>query len=131
MNKKFIVIAVVIVIIVGLVYYNRNKLFKKSELKPEEAKLPVNNGFNVAEPDTSNDNFPLIKGSKGPKVKTLQLALNKLNEQQGSKYDPLVPDSIYGDKTSDLLIKVAGVGYLMGNGINEQSFNNLIILSTK
>lgn len=40
MNKKFIAIAIVVLIIVGLVYYNRNKLFKKSE-KPKDRKSVV------------------------------------------------------------------------------------------
>lgn len=132
MNKKFIAIAIVVLIIVGLVYYNRNKLFKKSEKpNPDANKLPLNNGFNVQVPDLSNDNFPLNKGSKGQRVKNLQLALNKLNEKQGSKNDPLVPDGIFGEKTTNLLMLVAGIGYYGTSGVTEQQYDNLILLSNK
>lgn len=135
-KKKIIAIVLVVLIIVGLIYYNRNspKLQAiKDKISPPKAPIEPakNSGFNVVTPDLSNDNFPLKVGSKGEKVKTLQLALNKLNESQGSKNSPLVPDGIFGNKTENLIMQVAGVAYLSGNGMSEQQFNNLIILSTK
>lgn len=135
-KKKIIAIVLVVLIIAGLIYFNRSnpklQALKNKINPPIEPKEPLaNSGFNVAPIDLSNDNFPLTKGSKGEKVKTLQLALNKLNEQQGSKNDPLLPDGIFGGKTADMIIKVAGVAYLGGAGMSELQFNNLIILSTK
>ena len=135
-KKKIILIVVVVFIIIGLIYYNRSNpkiQAIKDKITPPKAPIEpvVNSGFNVVVPDLSNDSFPLKQGSKGERVKTLQLAINKINEQQGSKNDPLLPDGIFGAKTEDLILKVAGVAYLSGAGMSEMQFNNLIILSTK
>jgi len=98
---------------------------------PDTKTIVPNAGFNVQPADLSNDKFPLTNGSKGEKVKTLQLALNKLNEQQGTKNLALVPDGSFGTKTADMILKVAGVAYYNTSGVTETNFNQIITLSNK
>ena len=131
MDKKKIIAIVLVVVIVAIAFFYWKK---KKALKPSttEAEKTSNSGFNVGAIDTRNDNFPLTEGnSKGERVKTLQLALNKLNDKQGGLQNPLVPDGIFGPKTTAMLLSVAGIGYYGNNGVSEMQFNNLIILSNK
>lgn len=131
MNKKKIIAIVLVVLIVVLAFFYLKR--KKTVTEPTENTDKTNNsGFNVGAIDTRNDNFPLKENiSKGEKVKALQLALNKLNEKQGSKSNPLVPDGVFGPKTTQMLLSVAGIGYYGMSGVTEQQFDNLILLSNK
>ena len=61
----------------------------------------------------------------------MNLILNKINEQQGKKYLPLVPDSSFGAKTQALILNLMGVMYFTKEGLTEVNFNRVIEQSNK
>ena len=103
-NKKAenILIAAIVglIMILGSIFAFNH--FKKD--KPEDAPPPPPNP-NPNPPPMANDNFPLKQGSKGPNVKYLQGAINRLVQNSQLK---ITEDSVFGPSTYNSLI--AGVG---------------------
>ena len=95
----YIGIGVGILAIGGLVFF----LIKRKKKKDMLANLPVPEVDMGSSSSSSNQNFPLKKGSRGNKVKNLQAYLNSTT----GNYN-LVVDGIYGNKTADALKKWNG-----------------------
>lgn len=71
--------------------------------------LPPNPGNGNTTPPAANDLYPLQKGSKGPNVKYLQQAVNRIIKDSGKNLSLIVTeDGSFGDKTYNAL--VTGVG---------------------
>lgn len=116
MNKKtllFIVIAIIIVIIIVLVFKYRDVLFgvSASPVQLPSPGLPSK---------SSNDNFPLKLGSRGPNVKILQQSLNNLSLTLG--FTRLTEDGVFGSKTQDAVNKA-----LSKKEVTQDDFNTYIL----
>lgn len=138
MNKKKILIVTVIIVLVVAAYF----YFRKPKKVDEAAKSgSLDPNFNIKVPDTRNDNFPLSTSSKGTRVSTLQLAVNRLIEKYNNdlmfsnpgaqKVPVLIVDSILGEQTKATILKVIGVAYYSPTGITETQFNSIIEKSNK
>ncbi|MDF2449404.1 MAG: hypothetical protein K0R26_1908 [Bacteroidota bacterium] len=84
--------------------------------------------FNIQDAaPVANDTLPLKVGSRGENVKTLQIALNKINEKAGNKILPLVVDNSFGEKTKSMLLALMGTAYYP---VTETGFTTIIQNST-
>lgn len=135
MNKKKLLIGAVIIAIIVAAYFYFKK--KKATAPAADTKLSLDPNFNIAIPDTRNDSFPLHTNSKGERVKTLQLALNRLitaayaTPGTDNKIPALVADGIFGEQTKTAILKVVGVAFYGSTGVTETQFNSIIEKSNK
>lgn len=90
-------VAVIILVFVGIKAARARK-YKKME---NEGSGTINDG------SQNKTNFPLKKGKKGKKVKTLQTALNRYAADE-SHLNKIKVDGVFGPKTEDLLTKLFG-----------------------
>ena len=106
----FVIIIVVIVLIIAAVVYFL--FFRKPKQLPPE-KLVDAKGVKIS---WSDDGFPLKKLSSGPKVKSLQAALNILHNTA------LTIDGKFGDKTLSALKKYYGI-----TSVSEADYNKYVL----
>jgi hypothetical protein len=117
MNKKYyiiggIVLAIIIVIvIIYLVISNKSlkELIQSIKDKSSSITKPSQGSGYVS---TGNDDFPLVKGSNGVRVKYLQAALNYYKSQK------LVIDGDFGDNTLKALKSAYGI-----SAVPESAYN--------
>jgi hypothetical protein len=129
-NKKIVIILVIVALIIAA-YYFFAKDFISGLLNKQSAIEPaINGGFNIAPaPPVVNDNFPLGIGSRGPNVKYLQQALNTINEKfpNNNKYDALVTDGEFGQKTQTALLLLIGTSVFDQNQkITQTKFTQIL-----
>lgn len=133
-KKHYIIIAIILVIAIAVYFYWKKK---KVVVDPGTEVKSLDKTFNIQVADNRNDNFPLYTNSKGPRVETLQRAVNRQIEKQNLAFNitppdaVLVPDGIFGEKTKAAIIKVFGVSKISDKGVTETQFNNIIELSNK
>lgn len=99
-NKNKIIIIIVAVLLIAVVLYFL--FFKKPKAQDTDTSIikpPIL-------PPIKNDNFPLIKGSKGSNVIYLQRALNKINPTY--KIDD---DGDFGNITYMFLLTTVGTSF--------------------
>lgn len=100
-KKAFIIIAVVLFVAIAAFLYKRSKKSKDDETNNNKTNGTTSNGSGTGGTTSSitytNDNFPLKKGSKGPRVKNLQKFLNW-------KGYNLTVDGYFGEKTAAALL---------------------------
>ncbi|MES2134486.1 MAG: hypothetical protein V4506_19220 [Bacteroidota bacterium] len=102
-NKNLVIAIVALVIIFVAIYLYKNSKKDEAELPPPSP-TPPNPSSNNS-PPSANDSFPLKKGSKGPNVKYLQWALNRINQTNTME----LPETDYfGDQTYSALLLVVG-----------------------
>ena len=91
------------VVILGAGYYmfTRKRKQEQSESSDSGSGLSVSVGGKQV--PVKSDKYPLVFGSKGENVKTLQRLLNKLAIKKGLKVQSLKIDGILGTRTSSLL----------------------------
>lgn len=133
-HKKIGGFALIILLLVILIYMNRDKpavqaltdKFKKPVTPPATLTPPVTTPFNVVDAKpVANDSWPLKEGSRGDRVKTLQQAINRLNDNTGKKYPILSVDGELGAKTKKAVIVQAGTVYWTSEGMTQNNFNLL------
>lgn len=104
-NKNKIIIIIVAVLLIAVVLYFL--FFKKPKAQNTDTSIitpPILPPINTT--PTTNDNFPLIKGSKGSNVIYLQRALNKINPTY--KIDD---DGDFGNITYMFLLTTVGTSF--------------------
>lgn len=132
-HKKHIGIGLAVLAFIALIIY----LFKdKPAIKKITDKLKnpapkdsvtTDEAFKVKDaPPSYDDSYPLKINSRGERVKTLQMALNRLKP---APLVPLVVDGVLGDKTKQAVSSWAGAKYYGANGITESLFNELLAKS--
>jgi len=106
-NRKLVIIIVVLLLIIAIVF-----AYKKFKNKPVEQApgMPAPSPAGPSAP-TSNDNYPLIKGSNGENVKYLQQAINKIATKTGMTYGIVSVDGDFGPQTYNSLLIVVGASY--------------------
>lgn len=135
-NKKIAGFALIVLLLIIIIYMNKDKpvianLIKKPQTPPPVIKT-TDQAFNVKDAvPPANDNFPLKQGSKGDRVKTLQQALNRINDKRVSKFTPLVVDGSFGDKTYSAIVTWVGTKYWGANGLTETAFNEINAISNQ
>lgn len=110
-NKKIVIILVIVALIIAAYYFFAKDFISGLLNKQTGIEPAINSGFNIAPaPPVVNDNFPLGIGSRGANVKYLQQALNTINEKfpNNNRYDALVADGEYGQKTQNALLLLIG-----------------------
>lgn len=109
MKKQNIIIlvAVIVIIIIALVivwYYFKNKPVNQPQLN-NQIQSPGQTTVTTTTTTQANDDFPLVKGSKGSNVQYLQKALNRLNPNNN-----LTIDGDFGNDTYTAVLLTPGLG---------------------
>lgn len=128
-NKKYLGIAIGILIALIMIYLIYTKM--KSKPKEIDTAQAKNNGFQIEQPPpVKNDNFPLTIGSNGSNVKSLQVALNRINEKKfSSQYAPLIADGDFGVKTYNAVLLLAGTAYWTPSGVTQDKYTQILKIS--
>lgn len=145
-NKKLIGFGLAILILALIIYLNKDKpavanvldKFKKAPapvitntlttgVNTKNTPTTTDSSFNIkdAEP-VKNDEFPLHIGSYGERVKSLQLALNRINDKASHRYTPLVVDKDFGEKTYTAIVTWVGSKFWEPQGLTATNFNLII-----
>ncbi len=101
-NKKYIIIAAIVILIGIIAYY----FYSKNKSEDTQLGVTGNNTDNTTSPEVKSDVkssvFPLVKGSKGDEVKQLQTFMLKNFGAQFPKYGI---DGKLGDETIANMLK--------------------------
>lgn len=124
MKNIYIYAAIAVVVIIVAVIIKRAMSTPKIDMDSmSQTQIPT--GTTVVQPPAPTDNFPLQKGSKGDRVKSLQIAINNCG---GS----LTPDGDFGQKTYDqLVLKVASFNWKDNKNIYPVDSKNFIYILEK
>lgn len=108
MTKRTKIIAIVVfVVIVAVAVYFYFKTPKVEQINPSTVVAPgASNVVNTTPSVIANDEFPLIKGSKGERVKSVQRALNIINPSL-----KLTVDGDFGNDTYTGIVAYVGTRY--------------------
>lgn len=104
-KKKRIIISVIVIAIIAIIIWQWMKYKAKKKLESELVP-DTKPSDNVTAPSSTwtNDEFPLKKWSKGPRVKQAQKAANLGVKYLGMSNSNLIAeDGYYGDKTTTLI----------------------------
>lgn len=106
MNKRTAIIIVSLILVAAIVWYFF--LRKPAEVKTVTPTTTPGTGGSQPAQNTpvANDNFPLVKGSKGDNVKYLQAAINKIHPAAN-----LAVDGDFGNSTYLALVTFVGTKY--------------------
>lgn len=105
-----ILIGSIIILIISLLTFFGFKKIKENKTDQTQPGTPESEPITTPSTTvTTNDDFPLKKGSRGENVKYLQRAINKIIKNSGKNQSLLLPETdFFGDKTYTAL--VTGVG---------------------
>lgn len=117
MSKKQIIIIVAIVLVVALSVWYFIYTKKVTEQISKTPTPPINTP-SVELQSFIESNFPLQIGSTGSKVKTLQRAINKIDNRAN-----LAVDGAFGNHTKDSLQSFVGFSYYP---VTEEKYNYIV-----
>jgi hypothetical protein len=129
-KTKYIIIALVLLLTVIIVAVSiRRKKASDAMQGNTEPGSSGGTGAGGTSSTSGNDNFPLIVGSRGERVKSLQKALNVINSKFPavvSGYPALSVDGVLGTQTYERVLLVVGTSSWSMNGLTQAQHTAIV-----